>query len=69
MDRNRFVFLALVAFGLILASFLIRGTARLLFSYTVALTLTIPVVLAAVLILSYLFAWGVLDVTGVRSIE
>lgn len=69
MDRNRFVLLAIAAFGLLLASFLIRGTTRILLPYRVSLILAAPVVFAAFAIIVYLFVWGLLDLFGVRSIE
>lgn len=69
MDRNRFVLLAIVAFGLILASFLIRGTTRIFLPYTTSLNLVAPIVFAAFAIILYLFVWGLLDLLGIRSIE
>lgn len=69
MDRNRFVRLGLLAFGLILASFLVTGTTRLFLPVRYARLLASPAVFGAAALLAYLFVWGILDVTGIRSIE
>lgn len=69
MDRNRFVHLAALAFGFVLASFLVRGTTRLIVSYETALLLSAPFVLIAVVLVTFLFVRGLLDLIGVRPIE
>ncbi|NUE03297.1 hypothetical protein HUB97_12475 [Halorubraceae archaeon YAN] len=69
MDRSRFVTLALASFGLIFLSFIIRGTTRIFLPYSISLALAAPVVLLAFGLMCYLFVWGVLDITGIRSID
>lgn len=69
MDRNRFVRLAAVAFGLVLLSFLIRGTTRLVVGYEAAVLLSAPVLFAAAALLAALAVRGLLDLTGVRPLE
>lgn len=69
MDRSRFVELALLAFGLIVVSFLVRGTSRLVVGYETAVVLSAPFLLAAVALVAYLVARGALDLAGIRPIE
>lgn len=69
MDRGRFVQLGVIAFGLILASFLVRGISGLILPRTVAIALAAPIIFVAAAIFLYLFAWGLLDITGIRSVE
>lgn len=63
MERNRFVVLALVAFGCVLASFTTLGFGRLLVGYRTGLLLAAPFGLVAFVIVVALFAisvWTVL---------
>ena len=69
MHRNRFVFLALVAFGLILVSFVILGTSRIVLAYRTARLLAAPTTFAAFALVCYLFCRAVLSVLGVSLIE
>lgn len=69
MDRPRFVRLALVAFGLVFVSFVVRGTVRLIAPYDVAVVASAPILFAAGALLVGLFVLAVLDVTGIRPIE
>ncbi|WP_058367013.1 hypothetical protein [Haloparvum sedimenti] len=69
MDRERFVKLAALAFGLVLLSFLIRGTTRLVVGYETAVLLSAPVLFAAAALLAGLFVRGLLDLVGVWPLE
>lgn len=69
MERSRFVQLAIVAFGLVFVSFLVRGTTRLVAPYDVAILVSAPILFAAGALLVALFVLAVLDVTGVRPME
>jgi len=70
MERNRFVVLALIAFGCVLASFTTLGFGRLLVGYRTGLLLAAPFGLLAFVLVVVLFDLG-LDrpdrwTTGVR---
>ena len=69
MHRNRFVLLALIAFGLVLVSFVILGVSRIVLPYRVARILAAPTMLAAFLLVCYLFVRAVLSVVGLSPIE
>jgi len=69
MNRSRFVALALAAFGLVLASFVVRGTTRLVASYELAVALSAPILFAAAALLAALVVLAALDVTGIRPLE
>ncbi|GAB6880514.1 hypothetical protein JCM17823_27880 [Halorubrum gandharaense] len=69
MNRSRFVQLAVVAFGLVFASFFVRGTVRLFFPYDIAVLASAPLLLAAAALVVALFVLGVLDVAGIYELE
>ncbi|PSQ23102.1 hypothetical protein BRD01_07400 [Halobacteriales archaeon QS_8_65_32] len=69
MDRHRFVVLSLLAFGLILASFVILGVSRIVLSYRTAQLLAAPTTLTAFCLVWYLFVRGFLSTLGVSPIE
>ncbi|WP_418281504.1 hypothetical protein [Halorubrum sp. DTA98] len=69
MNRSRFVQLALVAFGLVFVSFLVRGTTRLVAPYDVAVAVSAPILFTAAALVAGLFVLAVLDVTGIRPME
>ena len=69
MDRSRFVGLALLAFGLVFLSFVVRGTTRLVAPYEVAVALSAPILFAAAALLVGLVGLATLDVTGIRRLE
>lgn len=69
MKKSRFVGLALVAFALVFASFVVRGTTRLVASYELAVALSAPILFAAAALLAALVALAALDVTGIRPLE
>ncbi|WP_281194908.1 hypothetical protein [Halorubrum sp. F4] len=69
MHRARFVRLAVLAFGLGIAAFVVRGTTRLLAPYEVAVVLSAPLLFAAVTLLVGLVVIATLDVAGIRPVE
>lgn len=69
VNRSRFVGLALLAFGLVLLSFVVRGTTRLVAPYEVAVALSAPILFAAAALLATLVVIAALDVTGIRTLE
>ncbi len=69
MNRARFVQLALLAFGLVFASFLVRGTTRLFAPYELAVVLSAPLLFAAAALLVVLVVLASLDLAGLRSLE
>jgi hypothetical protein len=69
MDKSRFVGLALLAFGLVFLSFVIRGTTRLVGPYELAVALSAPILFAAAGLLAVLVVLAALDVTGFRRLE
>jgi hypothetical protein len=69
MNRVGFVKLALVAFGLVVLSFFVRGFSQLLFGRGVADVLQAPLAVIGFVLLVYLFVRATLDVIGVWSIK
>jgi hypothetical protein len=69
MNRAGFVKLALVAFGLVVLSFFVRGFSQLLFGRGVADVLQAPLAVIGFVLLVYLFVRATLDVIGVWSIK
>ena len=69
MKRSTFLSLTLVSFGLVLLTFVIRGTTRLVIGDRISLFLTVPIGLLALALVLLLFALAVLDVSGIRSLE
>ncbi|WP_435074070.1 hypothetical protein [Halorubrum sp. HHNYT27] len=69
MNKSRFVGLALLAFGLVFVSFVVRGTTRLVAPYEFAVALSAPILFAAAALLAVLVVLATLDVTGIRRLE
>lgn len=69
MDRSGFVRLALVALGLVVLSFFVRGFGQLLFGRGVAEALQAPFAVVGFALLVYLFVRATLDATGIWPIE
>jgi hypothetical protein len=69
MHRNRFVSLALLAFGLILVSFVVLGVSRIVLPYRTARVLAASTTVAAFLLVCYLFVRATLSVLGVSPID
>lgn len=68
MDRNRFVSLALFAFGLVIASFFVLGFSRLVFSFRTAQLFAAPIGLAGFALTVYLFVRATLAQLGIWQI-
>ncbi|ELY53938.1 hypothetical protein [Natronococcus jeotgali] len=69
MDRSGFVRLALVALGLVVASFFVRGFSQLVFGRGVADLLQAPFAVVGFLLLVYLFVRATLDAVGLWRLE
>ncbi|QCJ46446.1 hypothetical protein [Haloprofundus sp. MHR1] len=69
MNRDRFVQLSFLAFGLILVSFVVMGTSRIFLPYGVARLLAAPTFFAAFGLVVYLFVRAALSFFGVVPIE
>ncbi|WP_226482866.1 hypothetical protein [Natrinema amylolyticum] len=69
MDRSGFVKLAVTAFGLVVLSFFVRGTSRLVLGAETAELLQAPLAVVGFGLLCYLFIRATLDAVGVWSVE
>lgn len=69
MDRDGFVKLALIAFGLILASFVVLGFSRVVLPFHVAQVLSAPIGFVGFALVVYLFVRATLDAVGVWRID
>lgn len=69
MRQSTFVRLGLLSFGLVLLTFLIRGSTRLFLGDRVAMLLSAPVGLVALALLVSLSLVALLAVTGIRPME
>lgn len=69
MDRSGFVKLAVVALGLVILSFFVRGFSQLAFGRGVAELLQAPFAVVGFVLLVYLFVRATLDATGIWKIE
>ncbi|SFS81896.1 hypothetical protein [Halostagnicola kamekurae] len=68
MDRSGFVKLSVVAFGLVVCSFFIRGMSQLFVGQTTAEMLQAPLAIVGFSILVYLFVRATLDAAGIWSV-
>ena len=69
MQRSTFVHLGLLTFGLILTTFVIRGSTRLVIGDRVSLLLALPTAAASLLLLAVLVSVALLDLTRLRRME
>ena len=69
MRPNTFAKLSLLAFGLVLVSFIIMGTSRLVFEANTARLLSAPTMLTAAVLILFLTFRSVLAVSGVYPLE
>lgn len=69
MKQSTFVRLGVLSFGLVLATFVVRGTSRLVLDDRTATLLSAPIGLTALALLVWLFLAALLSMTGVRSME
>jgi hypothetical protein len=68
MNRSRFVRLAVLAFGLLLLSFVSRGLLRLVAGYETAILVSVPSLVLGGILAVYLTLRGLLDVSGLVRI-
>lgn len=69
MDRSGFVKLSLIAFGLVIFSFFVRGFSQLLFGRAIAEVLQAPIAIVGFSLLVYLFVRATLDAAGIWSVK
>lgn len=69
MRRATFGKLSVLAFGLILVSFIVMGLSRIVLPYRVARLLAAPTLLAGAALVAVLFVQSVLAVTGLRELD
>ncbi len=69
MDRSGFVKLAVIALGLVVLSFFVRGISRLVLSVETAELLQAPIALVGFVLLVYLFVRATLDYVGIWEVE
>lgn len=69
MHQSRFVELSLLCFGLVLLTFLIRGTTRIFLGDRLAVLLVAPLGLVALALIAVLLVVSLLAATGLRPLE
>lgn len=69
MQRQTYGKLAVIAFALIIVSFVIVGVSRIVLSYGIARLLAFPTLFTGFILVCYLFVRGVLSWLGVSPIE
>lgn len=69
VKQSTFVRLGLLAVGLVVLTFLIRGSTRLVLGDRTALLLSAPIGLTALVLLVSLFLVGLLSAIGIRPVE
>ena len=69
MNRERFVMLAVIAFGIVGLSFVVRGVSRLFVGSERAQLVSAPIAVLGFLLLVYLFVRASLDAIGLWNVE
>lgn len=69
MRRQTYGTLSIIAFALIVVSFVILGFSRIVLPYRIARLLAAPTLLAGFVLVCYLFVRGFLSWLGMRPIE
>ncbi|WP_222918981.1 hypothetical protein [Natrinema sp. SYSU A 869] len=69
MDRSGFVKLAVIAFGLVILSFFIRGLSRIVLEMETANLLQAPFAIVGFVLLVYLFVRATLDFVGIWDVK
>lgn len=69
MKQSTFVRYGLLSFGLVVLTFVIRGSTRLFLGDRTAALLSAPVGLSALILLVVLFATAFLSVIGIRPMD
>ncbi|PGF18020.1 hypothetical protein CP556_19245 [Natrinema sp. CBA1119] len=69
MDRSGFVKLAVIGFGIVIASFFVRGISRIVLDVETANLLQAPLAIVGFGLLLYLFVRATLDFVGIWNVE
>ncbi|QLK26089.1 hypothetical protein HYG81_00175 [Natrinema zhouii] len=69
MDQSGFVKLAVIAFGIVIASFFVRGISRIVLDVETANLLQAPLAIVGFGLLLYLFVRATLDFVGIWEVE
>lgn len=69
MNRAGFVKLSVIAFGLVIFSFFVRGFSQLLFGRGIAEMLQAPIAVIGFSLLVYLFIRATLDAAGFWTVD
>ncbi|MFC6767998.1 hypothetical protein [Natrinema soli] len=69
MDQSGFVKLAVIAFGIVIASFFVRGISRIVLDVETANLLQAPLAIVGFGLLLYLFVRATLDFVGIWDVE
>jgi hypothetical protein len=69
MDRAEFVKLSVVAFGVVVLSFFVRGIGRLVLGAETAELLQVPFAIVGFGLFVYLFVRAILDFVGVWEVD
>lgn len=69
MQRATFGWLTVLAFGLILGSFVVMGLSRIVLAYRTARILAAPLLLLGAILVVSLFVQSLLVLAGLREIE
>lgn len=69
MDRSGFVRLAIIALGIVILSFFVRGFGQLILGRGTAEMLQAPIAVVGFSLLVYLFVRATLDAVGIWTIE
>ncbi|WP_226041650.1 hypothetical protein [Natrinema sp. DC36] len=69
MDQSGFVKLAVIGFGIVIASFFVRGISRIVLDVETASLLQAPLAIVGFGLLLYLFVRATLDFVGIWDIE
>ena len=69
MRRSTFVVLGIGAFGAVFATFIVRGTTRLVIGDQISLLLALPLAVLSLILIVILVLLAILDRTGIRRLE
>ena len=69
MHRSTFVLLGLAAFGMILGTFIVRGTTRLVIGDQLSMLLALPLAAVSLLLVLTLVSLAILDRLGIKRLD
>lgn len=69
MHRSTFVTVGLLTFGLILATFIVRGSTRLVIGDRLSLLLALPLAALSLILLAILLVTAALDLTRIKRMD